>query len=71
MKIKLAGWYMETVWPHMGNLRNVPYFHKLFNRAFGARREEYVAMIAAQPVSNYQTERGVYIRLMLQLQGVI
>ena len=47
MKIKLATFYMETVWVRMGILRNVPAFHRLFNKAFGARRAEYMAQIEA------------------------
>ena len=45
MKIKLATWYMESLWLKLGSLRNVCILHKLFNMAYGARKEEYRAQI--------------------------
>lgn len=72
MKSKLARWYMEKAWLYMGSLRNVRPLHKLFNVAYGIRKQEYMAQILALPVQvpNYQAERGADIRYLLQLQGV-
>lgn len=71
-KTKLAVWYMEKAWLHMGSLRNVPSLHKLFNVAYGIRKQEYMAQILALPaqVSSYQADRARDIRYLLQLQGV-
>jgi hypothetical protein len=49
MKIKLATFYMETVWIKLGSLRGTKVFHKLFNIAYGCRKEEYLAQIMALP----------------------
>lgn len=49
MKLTLAAWYMETAWMHMGPLRNVRLFHRLFNLAYGARKQVYIDQIIALP----------------------
>lgn len=45
----LATFYMETMWLKMGSLRNIPFFHKLFNTAYGIRKSEYMAQIMGLP----------------------
>ena len=47
MKITLATWYMETAWVNMGSLRNIRLLHKLFNLAYGARKQVYINQILA------------------------
>jgi hypothetical protein len=73
MKTKLAVWYMEKAWLKMGSLRNVRAFHKLFNAAYGLRKQEYLAKILALParMSDYQQERAANIRYLLQLTTTI
>lgn len=71
MKSKLAIWYMEKAWLYMGSLRNVRPLHKLFNIAYGIRKQEYMAQILALPVApTYQEVRASDIHYMLQIQGV-
>lgn len=71
MKKSIAVWYMETAWLNMGSLRNVPFFHKLFNVAYSIRKSEYMAQILAiEPAYvTEQKERGSDIRLLLQING--
>lgn len=72
MKSKLATWYMDKAWVNMGSLRNVRAFHKLFNVAYAARKQEYIKQIRSLPaqVSSYQAERAIAIRYLLELNGV-
>lgn len=65
----LAKWYMETVWTHIGSLRNLSFCHKLFNVAYSLRKAEYMAQIREiEPFYiTQQKVRGAELRLMLHM----